>query len=297
MKNNFTLRRSLGLLVFCALCYILLHFMFDLGNFPLFKGVIGPKNVLPIVTGMLLGPFAAFGIFAGAAAVGILSGAGITAIISETVGAVIMTCGGWLLWYARKGNGTVSLKKVRDLIRFTVISLILSALCGLVSYFCGLGFLLTFVSYMSWNLLIGIPVIMLMTSIFCVNVVYPPWHPAIFEINETLPLKTESIAVITDEIDELCFQKKLDNKRAIFLMSYIEECILMILSEPTCKSLLLTVQISDCISINMMYDGKRCNPLRSQRDEDQIGLDIIKQRALRARHSYSGKRNYLHIVQ
>jgi hypothetical protein len=271
--------------------------MFDLGDFPLFKGIIGPKNFLPIVTGMILGPFGTLGMFAGSLTVGILSGSDFAAIISETAGAVIMSGGGWLLWYAKKGSGGIALKKARDILRFTVISLILSALCGAVAYLCGLGFFVTFISYMAWNLLLGMPVIMLMTSIFCVNVVYPPWHPIVFDINETLPLKTESIAVISDIIDELCFNKKIERKRAFLMQSYIEECILMILSEPTCKSLQLTVQISDCISIIMKYDGKPCNPLRPRTYEDQIGLEIIKQRALRVRYRYLSKRNFLHVVQ
>jgi integral membrane sensor domain MASE1 len=271
--------------------------MFDIGDFPLFKGIIGPKNSLPITMGMILGPFGAFGMLAGSITAGILSGAGALSLISESAGAVIMSAGGWLLWYAKKGTGGIALKKLRDLLRFTVISLILSALCASIAYLCGEGFLMTFISYMVWNLLLGISLIMLLTSIFCVNVVYPPWHPIIFDINETLPLKTESVTVILDIIDELCFSKKLDRKRAIFMQSYIEECIIMILSEPTCKNLRLTVQISDCISIVMQYDGNRCNPLRMTSYEDQIGLDIIKQRALRVRHSYSGKMNQLRIVQ
>jgi hypothetical protein len=297
MKFNYTFRRSIVLLVFCAFSYVLLHFMFDLGNFPLFKGIIGPKNFLPIVTGMTLGPFGALGMFAGAISVGFLSGADIAEIFSETVGAVIMSGGGWFLWYTKKGNGTISLKKVRDLLRFAVISLILSALCGLVAYICGLGFFTTFISYMAWNLLMGISVIMLMTSIFYINVIYPPWSPIIFDINETLPLKTESITVIADIIDELSFNKKIDQKRAFLMQSYIEECIIMILTEPTCKNLQLTVQISDCISIIMRYDGKPCNPLRPKTYEDQIGLEIMKQRALRVHYAYSGKMNHLRIVQ
>jgi hypothetical protein len=297
MKLSYTFRRSLVMLVISALTYVLIHFIFDLGDFPLFKGIIGPKNFLPITMGMILGPFGALGMLAGSVAVGILSGATTLSLISETAGAVIMSAGGWLLWYARKGTGGIALKKISDLLRFTVISLILSALCGLVAYLCGLGFFMTFISYTAWNELLGIPVIMLMTSIFCVNVVYPSWHPIIFDINETLPLKTDSITVIADIIDELCFNKKLDRKRSLLLQSYIEECLIIILSEPTCKTLRLTVQISDCISIVMQYDGKRCNPLHLKTYEDQIGLEIMKQRALRVRHSYSGKMNQLRIVQ
>jgi hypothetical protein len=274
-----------------------MHFIFDLGDFPLFKGIIGPKNFLPITIGMILGPFGALGMLAGSLTVGILSGANILSVISESAGAVITAGGGWLLWYAKKGTGGIALKKVRDLIRFTVISLILSAVCGGIAYLCGLGFRMTFISYMSWNLLMGIPVIMLMTSIFCINVVYPSWHPVILDINKVFPLKTESIADIKDTIDELCECGKLDKNRGLLMQSYIEECFLLILSEPTCKNLRLTVRISDSISITMQYDGKPCNPLRGRVYDDQIGLTLIKQRPLRARHRYSGKRNHLHIVQ
>ncbi|MDR0948399.1 MAG: hypothetical protein LBM69_02630 [Lachnospiraceae bacterium] len=296
MKINDTFRRSVVLLGISAFSYVLMHFVFDLGDFPLFKGIIGPKNFLPVTMGMILGPFGALGMLVGALTVGIASGAGFAAVICESLGAVVMSAGGWFLWYARKGTGGIALKKLRDLLRFTVISLVLSSICGFIAYVCGLGFLMTFVSYLSWNLLMGIPVIMLMTSIFCVNVVYPPWHPVVLDINEVLPVETDSIAVIGDMIDEFCFTKKLDRKRGFQMQSCIEECFILIQAEPSCQSLRLTVRIGDSIAIGLQYTGKPCNPLHEQVHEDQIGLTLIKQRALRARHRYFNKTNHLHIV-
>ncbi|MDR0949480.1 MAG: hypothetical protein LBM69_08215 [Lachnospiraceae bacterium] len=319
MKNSETFRKSLGMLIISACSYILMHFMFDLGDFPLFKGIIGPKNFLPLTMGMIWGPFGAVGMLVGSGAVGILSKADVAVVIYESIAALIMSAGGWLLWYMkgfdrclglirssqkraksrfqpRKSTGGLALKTARDLFRYTVISIFLSAVCGFIAYLSGFGFLTIFVSYMAWNLLMGIPVIMLMTSIFCVNVVYPSWHPVLFDIHERLPIETQSITVIGDIIDELCFDKRLDRKRGFQLQSCIEECFVLIGSEPSCQTLQLTVRINDSISMSMQYDGKPCNPLRERVYEDQIGLMLIKQRALRANHRYYGRKNHLHIV-
>jgi hypothetical protein len=296
MKNSETFIKSSAMIIFSACSYILIHLVFDLGDFPLFKGIIGPKNFLPITMGMILGPFGALGMLVGSIMVGILSKAGVSAVVFESVAVLIMSGGGWLLWYANKGGGDLVIKRARDLLRFTVISLILSAECGFIAYLSGFGFLTIFVSYMAWNLLMGIPVIMLMTSIFCVNVVYPPWHPMLFDIHELLPIETPSIALIGSVIDALCLAKKIDRKRGYQLQRCIEECLLLIQSEPSCQTLQLSVRISDSISIHMQYAGKPCNPLRERANEDQIGLKIIKQRALRANYRYFSKKNHLHIV-
>jgi hypothetical protein len=297
MKNIYTFRRSIVMLIISSFSYVLMHFIFDLGSFPLFKGIIGPKNFLPVSMGMILGPFGSFGMVAGALAGGVLSKASIAAIIAESAGAVIMSGGGWLLWYARKGTGGIVLKRVRDLVRFTVISVILSCVCGFIAYLYGLGFIKTFASYLAWNLLMGIPIIMLMTSVICVNVVYPSWHRVIFDINILLPLETSSIAIIREKIDELCENGKLDRTRGYQMYNSIEECFSLILSEPSCRELRLVVKVSDSISIVMQYDGKVCNPLKKRVYEDTLGRELIRNRDLRVRHRYTGKKNHLHIVQ
>jgi hypothetical protein len=139
-------------------------------------------------------------------------------------------------------------------------------------------------------MLIGVPVIMLMTSVFCVRVVTPPWCPSVPEISGRYILNSGCITEINDLIDGLPFKKKYQ------LQSCVEECVLRILSESSCQNLWLTVYISDSFSLSMEYDGKRCNPLRQIPGEDEIGLALIKYRALRARHRYFRKINYLHIV-
>ena len=297
MISSDTFRRSVILLAVSAFSYALLHFAFDLGDFLLFTGSIGPKNFLPLTMGMILGPFGTAGVLAGALASGVISGAGSYELIAEATSAAVMSGGGWLLWYAGKSGRAIALKNMRDLLRFTLISLALSGVGGFIAFLAGSSYWMTFGSYMAWNLLLGIPVVMIMTSIFCVKSVYPPWRPLKLDINERFILAPGCIAEIGDIIDELCFAKKLERKRGFQMQSCIEECILLILSEPTCLNLLLTARINDSISITMQYNGKPCNPLRGRTHEDQIGLTLIKQRALRARHHYRGGENHLHIVQ
>ena len=297
MENNDTFRRGAVLLALSAFSYALLHFAFDLGDFPLFTGSIGPKNFLPVTTGMILGPYGTAGVLIGAVVSGIVSGAGIFNLIAEAAGVAVMSGGGWLLWYSGKNRRATALKNTRDLLRFTVISLALSGVCGFIAFLSGSGPWMTFGSYMAWNLLLGIPVIIIITSIFCVKLVCPAWCPLKLDINERFVLEPGCISEIGEMIDELCFMKRLDRKRGFQMQSCIEECILLILPEPSCRNLQLTARISDSISITMRYDGKPCNPLRERTHEDQIGLMMIKQRALRARYSYTGGVNYLHIVQ
>jgi hypothetical protein len=295
MKNDNTFQGNV--IVLAALCYVMIHFVFDFGDFPLFKGNIGPKNFLPITVGMISGPFGAAGVLIGAVGVGALSGGGADAVVSESVGVLIMSCGGWLLWYAGKSARGIALKTARDLLRFAAISLLLSGACAAAAFLSGTDPLPVFGSYMIWNLLLGIPVIALMTSIFCVKTVCPPWRPPQWDINEQLTLEPGCIAVVSGRIDELCSARKIDWKRGYQMQSCIEECILLILSEPTCRGLRLTVRISDSISIMMAYDGKPCNPLRAWAHGDPVRLTLIKQRALRAHYRYSGGVNRLHIVQ
>jgi hypothetical protein len=297
MEKYGKFRGNIIMLAVSAFCYVMIHFAFDFGDFLLFKGNIGPKNFLPITMGMISGPFGAAGVLIGAVGVGVLSGSGVSAVISETTGVLIMSGGGWLLWYAGKSAHGIALKTARDFLRFMTISLFLSGVCAAAAFLSGAAPLPVFSSYMAWNMLLGIPVIALMTSIFYVNAVYPPWRSPQWDINEQFVLEPGCIAVISEKIDELCFAQKIDRKRGYQLQSCIEECILLILSEPTCRGLWLTVRISDSISIMMEYDGKPYNLLRARAQEDLIGLILIKQRALRVRYHYSGGFNRLHIVQ
>ena len=296
MGNNDVFRKYVVMALVSAICYLLCQFAFSFGDFPLFQGSIGPRNFLPLAMGLVFGPFGSAGVLTGAVIAGALSGAGLHSIVSEAVGVLAMSCGGWLLWYADKRARGVALKTRRDLLRFVLISLVLSGVCAAAAFLAGMSPLPVFGSYVVWNFLLGVPIISLMTSIFCIKAVYPPWRRAPADISGEFSLKPDCITAVSDKIDELCFMKRLDRKRGFQLQSCIEECILLILSEPTCKSLRLEVSISDSISIKMEYDGKSCNPLLERFHEDMIGLTLIKQRALRARHHYSRGANHLHIV-
>ncbi|MDR1663859.1 MAG: hypothetical protein LBR83_02925 [Clostridiales bacterium] len=299
MKNKNTRLKNRGLAALTALIYILVHFVFGLGDFPLFKSDVGPKNFLPLATGLLLGVYGSAGTFLGALATGIFSGESAVAVSAEIIFALIMSEGGRLLWYSGKKARIVALKKAADFGRFMGLSFLLSAVCA------GLGLLSggaveparVFFSFAVWNTLLGIPVLILTTSIFCVTPDCPKRLQIKPDIDERLPLTVESIGILHEKIDGLCAEKKLDRKRAFGMQNCIEECVLLILGQPSCKNLWLTARVSDSISIVMKYDGERCNPLARRKIGDQLGLIIIKNRALRASHGYFGGVNSLHIVQ
>jgi hypothetical protein len=287
-----------------VLVYVFVSVSFEPFEAAVFTSYAGPKNALPAVMGLLYGPFGALGVAIGALAAGALLGAPLMAVLFEAGAAAVMSLGAWRLWYTGGKARVIRIKNIGDIARFFAVTAALSAVCAGAAFALSrlgadISWLLVFGSFIVWNALLGIIVIIMMTSIVGVSPVCPRSHPLAPDIDCELPLETESVAVVSDMIDELCFNKILERKRGFQLQSCVEEIILLILAEPTCKNMRLTIRVGDSIIVTMLYDGNARSPFRANNAayEEQLGLTLIKQRAFRASHSYRGKINKVHIVQ
>lgn len=299
---NKTLRSRFGLLIVCAGLYLLIDLPFRATGSPVFAGCVGPKNFLPVSMGVLFGPFGTIGTCLGTAVAGLVALAPFENILFECICAIIMGGGSWLLWYCGSGARVVMLKRWCDLGRLMACVISLSALCTAISLAFWDGGVTTvsiFLSLSIWNALLSVPVIIFTTSILGILQICPAWCPNNADMDHDFPAETQSIQSINDKLDELCLNKRFDQRKCFQVQNCIEELLLRILSNKAWSGLHLRVYIHDSVCLYLEYSGSQYNPLnigKEESHEELIGLLLIKWRALRASYHYRNGVNELHIV-
>lgn len=300
MKTN-CLRKVLMSLLIMAGCYLLVDLPFQVTEMKLFTGVLGPKNCLPVLTCLLLGPFSAVGLCLGAVLSGLILRSDVLTIFLECLCVLAMGWGSRLLWYSGKGARPVKLKCWRDIGRLMCCAAIPALLCAAVGgllLWRGSMFWQILISCLTWNFLLGVPVLILSVSILGTLPVCPAHCSNPPDLEETLPPGVESIELASDRLETLSSEGRL-GKKIFQVQNCIEELLLRILAAGTWEGFHLRVYADDSVCFHLSYAGVAYNPLRAGRresKEDLIGLLLIRQRALRASYRYRSGINELHIV-
>ena len=302
--ENHKKRRGRGmaqiLLLACAV-YFLLDFPIRFTRAYEFPDFAGIKSFLPFTLGMFFGPVAAVGAALGALLTSLACGTAPIERITEVLCVLLAGTGSWLCWFGTHRNGHVRLESFREVGIYAAMVLGLSALCGGVA-----GLMLgreKFLPAMGilgvTGLLVGLPVNILLSGIFCVTPVLPGFCREEGAILFELPLRDVSFDEVNMRIEEDALKKKIPIKRVFEIENCLEELYIRIRRRLPDAPIRGKVEMGSTISMQVRVDGAKYNPFRREADEDEIiqsSLKLIRHRALRASWTYNDGQNLIRIV-
>ena len=299
MKNP-GLQRNLRLLLLSAAAYLLADLPIQLTGFLRFGAWIGIKNFLPVTLGLFFGPWGVAGGVLGCIATAAILHTPLAGAAFECLCIAVVGTGMWLLWHLCSGCHRISFKQVRQYLWYAGLLLGLSLVCGLLSLlFLKNALWPTTAAYASLGLLVGLPVNIILGSLFCLEPVLPPFCALEKDVTGWIDADTASLDRMNELLEECADAKNIGRRRVFEVQSCIEEVVLRILNALPDARVLLSVDYGDAISIRFAYAGAKYNPLRTGKEEDEVdimSLKLIKHRAMRAMYSRRNGENRLHIV-
>ncbi len=286
--QKISLRRKFTLVCLSALAYVLMDIPVQMtGVLPSYAGI---KNFLPFTLGLFFGLYGATGCIAGCVLSSFAMNLPVSAVMYECFCIAVTGLGMFFAWHIADRSGRIRFKSLRDYGRYTVLLAVLSALCGNVSVSC---------AYFLTGLFIGVPVNILFSSLLYVEPVVPGWCRYEYDAVLTLEAGTESFEDANQMIAFSAIDLEIKPKRIYEIQSCIEELSIRIFKAIPDAKINISLQFGDAISSRLKYDGRKYNPLRVEKDEDEIdimSLQIIKHRALRASFSFHEGTNEIHVV-
>lgn len=293
--------KQVPLILGSAAGYFLLDLPVRMTGFLEFGAFIGIKNFLPATLGLLFGWYGTLGCLIGSMLASVITSAALPELLFEETCILVFGMGIWLLWHGRVTPHGVHLKKKNDYFRYTVLTVILSAICGGISFafLTGGSFLTVFIAYLSMSLLVAIPVIILLTSIVCVLPVLPSWFRMTPDVSVCVPSGSGILDHFNDLLEDYFLLHKINRKNLYGIQNCVEEVMIRIFAEQPDASVTIRFYENDSFSLWFEYQGGHYNPFVAGKDEaseDRFGLQLIKHRALRASHKYSRGINQIHIV-
>lgn len=291
---------SLKKLLFPMLLYLLLDLLTRMMGFTQLGSYLGIKNFLPIVLGLLFGPYASVGMCAGILLLFPFAGASLPELLTEVSNVTIMSCCAWLLWYMHDTR-PVYLKTIRDYAKFFLIVLLLSPLTAMPSLcLIGLeGFFETALCYAIFSVFIGVPILILSTSILCVQPVFPKGKALEPDVACDIGQDFHNLCEVNDAIEAAGAAHGLPVKKLFLIENCVEETTTRIYGGCQNTVVNICLFVNDSVSLHISYAGERFNPLRrgkGETDMELLGLTLIRQTALRASYDYLSGINHLHIV-
>ncbi|MBO5551603.1 MAG: hypothetical protein J5966_06565, partial [Lachnospiraceae bacterium] len=247
------------------------------------------------------GPWGAGGCALGCIAGSLLLGGPDIYTLYECLADLIIGLGMWCLWHLENKTGAVFLKKPVDYVRYMLMLLVLSGTAGLAAYVMlpDHAFLPYFGAYFIQGIIVGIPILILMTSIVCVEPVLPPWRKRAEGLTGVVSLDPESLISFNERLEEYALTRKVKMKEIFSVQNCIEEVLIRFQDANPDSETRIRVEFHDSVSIDFENDGNRCNPFRSGKEEETetlMGLKLILHRALRSSYSHSDGCNIVHIV-
>lgn len=298
-KNDF--EKQITLILGSAVVYFLLDLPVRMTGFLEFGTFIGIKNFLPATLGLVFGWYGTLGCLIGSLLASVITAAALPELLFEEACILVFGMGIWLLWHGRVTLHSVHLKKKKDYIRYTVLTVILSAICGGISFvFLPYGaFLTVFIAYLSMSLLVAIPVIILLTSIVCVLPVLPSWFHMTPDVSVCVSSDSGGLDHFNAMLEDYFLLHKINKKNMYGIQNCVEEVIIRILAGQPAALVNIRFYENDSFSLWFEYQAGHYNPFVAGKDEvseDRFGLQLIKHRALRASYKYRRGINQIHIV-
>lgn len=297
--QNKGFKREIMIVCACCVVYMILDIPLRLTEFLKFSSFVGIKCVLPAVIGLFFGIYGVLGNILATIIDYIILGQVLSDCIYECICNLVIGCGIWFIWHGLQKNGDIHLKTIKQVIKFIVIVFLLSISSGIIGFiFNGFDyFLQSFIAYSFMTIFAGIPIIILSTSIINFIPVLPFYRRLEFDIDCEIN-SLEDLGVFNNFLESLSIDKNISFIKVFEIENCIEETIIRILSQLKTQ-IKIYATLSDSVSIYIIYNGEKYNPVSIKKDEDEhsiMGVVLIRARALRANYSYSRGINKLHIV-
>ena len=266
---------------------------------------LGLKNFLPVTLGLFLGPYGALGGCLGCGLSGVLLRASLIDVVAECACVLTIGVGMWGLWHLLSASHRVQLKRPRHYLRYALLLLGLSTVCGFLSgYINGEDALTVMSAYALAGLLVGVPVNILLGSLLCVEPILPPGRSLKDDAAFDLEAGSDALEGANKILEEAAGERGLSMKRIFEVQSCLEELSIRVFGAVPEARIRVRVRYDDAVSLRLTWEGRKYNPLHIGKEEDEIdvaGLKIIKHRALRAsfqyqHHQHQGGENRLHVV-
>lgn len=322
MKSAMEVRRAVCALPRIALAMLLFDLPFRkialLGLAP----VAGPKNMLPVLFGLLYGPAGALG-----SALGVLLSALVRLRMTadcaaEAVGALAAGCIVWAIWYRLPGLRRPSCKTAREMagVLFCIAAAsVATGVCMLAVPEKTLGVracalaLEMGMSTAAWSLLLGMPCLIMATSMFGIRPVAPDgWARQHREddkpdFERTVVNDPASIGELCSEVDLFSMTHGLPPKLAYAVMSCVEEMSCLILEHlPAGGSVQVMLTKGDSMLLLLRYAGEKYNPMAGHIRPQELTADaecwsilgtlIVREMAVHIRHGYAQGVNEVKII-
>lgn len=284
-----------------CLVYVILDLPVQLTGYLHFGPYVGMKNFLPVVLGLLGGPFCTLGTCLGGICTGLIMKNEAAAIVAEVLCNLVVGLGLWILWHWRSKSHRVHLKTGKQYLRFLLCLFFVSLCCGLISLIVAgrEAVLPVSLTYFFVGTLIGIPFLILFTSLLCVEPVVPKKYSAAPDAAFQIDANPESIGAGMELLEDAAMQHRITMKRVFEIENCIEETSIRILKELPQTSIAVAVRFGDTMSVRIHYRGKQYDPFYKGKEEDeldQISLNLLKHRALWVSYWYDRGENKVHIV-
>ena len=185
-KGNFSMYMKLMLL--SVVIYAVVDIPVLATGFLTFGSYVGIKNFLAPVLGMQFGIVGVIGTLIATFLSALVFNTPMNLVLLECVSNIVIGVGIWIFYNASGKSRKTQSKNTKDIISYIVILALLSAASGLLSYLFieGGDFVTIFAAYTSMGLLVGIPVNIMISGIFCFKPIvrlslylqeYPPKVP------------------------------------------------------------------------------------------------------------------------
>lgn len=301
MKDKRTLHRWIQYMAASAVVYFVIDLSVRVTGVIRLSDAVGVKNFLAVLLGLVFGPWGAGGCCIGCIMSSLILGDLSIYTLYECLANLLIGNGMWCLWHLFDKSGAVFLKKPVDYVRYMLMLLVLSGLAGLTAYVMlpDHSFYPYFGAYFIQGIIVGIPILILMTSIVCVEPVLPPWRKRAEGLTGTVSLDPQTLTAFNEQLEEYALSKKIKMKEIFSIQNCIEEVLIRFQEENPESKTRIRIQFHDSVSIDFENDGKQCNPFRSGKEEKTetlMGLKLILHRALRSSYHHSDGCNIVHIV-
>ena len=298
-KGNFSMYMKLMLL--SVVIYAVVDIPVQATGFLTFGSYVGIKNFLAPVLGMQFGIVGVIGTLIATLLSALVFNTPMNLVLLECVSNIVIGVGIWIFYNSSRKSRKPQYKNTNDIISYIVILALLSAVSGLLSYLFieGGDFVTIFAGYTSMGLLVGIPVNIMISGIFCFKPIILSSSKAKYDMEGSITSVPESLGMINDMIEETALDKLVGRKRIYEVQSCVEELAIRIFNTLPDAEIKIFVDYGDSISMKFSYIGEKYNPLHIRKDEDKldiISLTLVKHRALRVSYKYIKNENNIHIV-
>ena len=294
-------------IVITSIVYFLADYLVRMTGFLHFNSCVGLKSFMPATFGILFGIYGIVGQIIGCTFSAMLLSRAINLLYYEYAIIVIIGLGMWFTWHINSITHKVHFRYIRNYVRFILLIVIFSAIAGMISNQFTRAYYLP--EIIIWNTflstLVGIPIMIIYSGLMSLNPILPPLREngkmikIEDDIREVLTIDPNSFAQFEEKLAIMCEEEKVDMRRSFEMQGLVEEIYLRIVALYPEAIIDVKANYDITFSVEYIYIGKKYNPFRNYRNEDEMssaGLKLIKHRALLASYSYLYGENNVHVV-